>query len=1297
MTSQQSSDSSNSNSINASTTSDNNNANGNSAPLKPNLVPPHETPFSPSAHVKPPNAHQLFSNDGANSDTSNNSQQQSLNEERDLLVFDDDDDDDDQHETLPNENNCTAASGETQHQNAPAALIPLSNHSNGNSTSASQISDDPFLDTLSAPNSPLQKNNSQIPTISEYTIDPDDIFDTDLNLDLPPQSIPANSTQPNPQTDNSLFPTINSNQSFERIILLHPEFRKKNVSDSSFYSYKYLRSNSFANRYQFEKQPQQQIPDSSSLDSVTTTSTTMSNGSRSSVSFASPEHEDQLKREMRGIMYNHSKQKVTSRPFHKFFSVNENQESHETNIQKKMSSGQRYWLLEKLDGHMVLGFLWQGELRFRTQMSIDNSITNAVEELVYGSLQKLPPPAPDSPANTSSDSNDSQAETHFSPKRRFSIDEINKRISIKHFPTQDLNLYEGKNKKFLDFCVHWIEQDYSPIFEFFSKNHRVVINYDHDGLVLLSLRNNTTGQYMSYDQLVQTANKYDIPVVKQWTTTIRDVKQLLAHIKSKKGIEGYVLRFEDGDMYKIKTLWYTDMQKTRSFLKWNGILETYPWKLVLERHVDDAVSVLNTEAERNQLLKFNDDLLDAIEHASQRLMYIVNTAKQFSDDKKTFVEYVKENFSDEHAQFLSCVYEMYNSGPDTDPTSVLLKQLKQMAKKPDTCRAFLKSDIRFTLPEQKVLADEYMKHWKDEKNKVRQMVALAMRYLSDRDGVDYTAMEELLEGLNNINEEEYQADIDKVHFILEKFGWNPEDSQFNETPDSETLKAEFYSFLTKKDGVAPKTKVEVVNLERENTDTQIGDELFEHAEEKESEKRKQQIIEQQAQNEKTAEVAQKPSQPSDASPQQKKTPPSYANGTTGDTIDVGKSVQQPAHPAAKTPFSASPKSSESSATSLKRSTTNNISPKPQSARKSLADTADDSEYDDSEVTFDGESDYVTYGQEQKERLRQVNQYILGEKLGSGTYGKVVEAIDSKSLRRVAIKIMKRIRLKKIKGAEKRLKNEILINQKLKHTNVIEFYEVIHDEKKGKIYLVIEFAGAGSLSQVIDSQSNQRLPLPDVHHFFRQLVKGTEYIHSQGVVHLDIKPDNLMISPDRVLKISDFGVSHQFKLFEGDRCKNFFGTPTFACPQIARGDDFSGEKADIWACGITLYFLITGKYPFEGESVFQLYENIVKGAYEMPDYIPDDLKDILTKLLEQDENKRPSAAEIKKHPWYMGDDRESMRNKEPLVDRWRSFSLSQTISKALHNSNLYHMSFKVDGTAPSEMADLELDRDKCTIL
>jgi serine/threonine-protein kinase 11 len=109
----------------------------------------------------------------------------------------------------------------------------------------------------------------------------------------------------------------------------------------------------------------------------------------------------------------------------------------------------------------------------------------------------------------------------------------------------------------------------------------------------------------------------------------------------------------------------------------------------------------------------------------------------------------------------------------------------------------------------------------------------------------------------------------------------------------------------------------------------------------------------------------------------------------------------------------------------------------------------------------------------------------------------------------------------------------------------------------------------------------------------QLICGLDYLHDCGVIHKDIKPGNLLLSNNEILKISDFGVAEELDLFAADdTCFISNGTPRFQPPEIAAGlNSFKGTAVDVWAAGVTLYNAVTGTYPFNGDNIYRLYEQI----------------------------------------------------------------------------------------------------------
>ncbi|XP_044314514.1 serine/threonine-protein kinase stk11 [Drosophila rhopaloa] len=276
-------------------------------------------------------------------------------------------------------------------------------------------------------------------------------------------------------------------------------------------------------------------------------------------------------------------------------------------------------------------------------------------------------------------------------------------------------------------------------------------------------------------------------------------------------------------------------------------------------------------------------------------------------------------------------------------------------------------------------------------------------------------------------------------------------------------------------------------------------------------------------------------------------------------------------------------------------------------------------------------------QQKKKIIKMVGKYIMGDVLGEGSYGKVKEAMNSENLCRLAVKILTKRKLRRIPNGEQNVTREIALLKQLKHTNVVELVDVLYNDEKQKMYLVMEYC-VGGLQEMVDYQPDKRMPLFQAHGYFQQLVDGLEYLHSCRVIHKDIKPGNLLLSLDQTLKISDFGVAEQLDLFSpDDTCTTGQGSPAFQPPEIANGHEtFAGYKVDIWSSGVTLYNLATGQYPFEGDNIYRLLENIGRGQWEAPEWLyeldPDFAKLILG-MLQADPNKRLSLQEIRHDTWF----------------------------------------------------------------
>lgn len=279
------------------------------------------------------------------------------------------------------------------------------------------------------------------------------------------------------------------------------------------------------------------------------------------------------------------------------------------------------------------------------------------------------------------------------------------------------------------------------------------------------------------------------------------------------------------------------------------------------------------------------------------------------------------------------------------------------------------------------------------------------------------------------------------------------------------------------------------------------------------------------------------------------------------------------------------------------------------------------------------SDEIIY-QKKQNKCKMVGKYVMGDKLGEGSYGKVKEVLDSESLTRRAVKILAKRKLRRIPNGEMNVRNEILFLRSLKHKNVVELIDVLYNEEKQKMYLVMEYCVC-VLQEMLAAAPESKLPLFQAHKYFVQLIDGLEYLHGQGVIHNDIKPGNLLLTLDDTLKISDFGVAEKLELFaSNDICTKGQGSPAFQPPEIANGhDSFSGSKADVWSSGVSLYNITTGLYPFEGDNIYRLLENIGKGVWSIPDGLDPLLTDLLLNMLQFDANKRYTIQQIRNHIWF----------------------------------------------------------------
>jgi [calcium/calmodulin-dependent protein kinase] kinase len=203
-------------------------------------------------------------------------------------------------------------------------------------------------------------------------------------------------------------------------------------------------------------------------------------------------------------------------------------------------------------------------------------------------------------------------------------------------------------------------------------------------------------------------------------------------------------------------------------------------------------------------------------------------------------------------------------------------------------------------------------------------------------------------------------------------------------------------------------------------------------------------------------------------------------------------------------------------------------------------------------------------------------------------------------------------------------------KKLDHPNLVSLIEVLDDPREDSLYMVMEMCKKGVVMKVgLDERAD---PYPDekCRCWFRDLLLGIEYLHAQGIVHRDIKPDNCLITDDDVLKVVDFGVSEMFEKNSEMLTAKSAGSPAFLPPElcVAKHGDISGKAADIWSMGVTLYCLKYGRIPFERAGIFDLYEAIRDEVPALDRESDENFQDLMSRILEKNPAKRIRMSELR---------------------------------------------------------------------
>jgi len=265
-------------------------------------------------------------------------------------------------------------------------------------------------------------------------------------------------------------------------------------------------------------------------------------------------------------------------------------------------------------------------------------------------------------------------------------------------------------------------------------------------------------------------------------------------------------------------------------------------------------------------------------------------------------------------------------------------------------------------------------------------------------------------------------------------------------------------------------------------------------------------------------------------------------------------------------------------------------------------------------------------------------YHVIELVGEGSFGKVYKARRKKSAQIVAIKFI--VKHGKTEKDIHNLRQEIEILRSLEHPNIIQMLDSF--ETPSEFCVVTEFA-QGELFEILEDDKS--LTEPTVQLIAKQLVKALGYLHSNRIIHRDMKPQNILICQNSQVKLCDFGfarlMSHNTMVLTSIK-----GTPLYMAPELVQEKAYN-HTVDLWSLGVILYELYVGQPPFYTNSIYKLITHIVNDPVKFPSGISPEFRSFLEGLLNKRPNARLNWPDLLNHPFVHDPNPEPFEKLKPF--------------------------------------------------
>ncbi|CAD8184296.1 unnamed protein product [Paramecium octaurelia] len=255
-------------------------------------------------------------------------------------------------------------------------------------------------------------------------------------------------------------------------------------------------------------------------------------------------------------------------------------------------------------------------------------------------------------------------------------------------------------------------------------------------------------------------------------------------------------------------------------------------------------------------------------------------------------------------------------------------------------------------------------------------------------------------------------------------------------------------------------------------------------------------------------------------------------------------------------------------------------------------------------------------------------------VGQGNFSEIFRVRDIETNQIFALKQINKRRLTQVNKEKDVFMEKHCLGKLADCPYVIKLYSTFQDAEN--LYMQMEYVEGGELWQIVKNFGAQAFPL--CLYYITELIKAINSIHKLGIVHRDIKSENVLLTQDNQIKLIDFGTARDMNdpTIEGSGngrkekqiMKHFVGTPQFMAPECIRNKD-SNEKSDIYSLGVLFYYIAFGKYPFDGKSDYLIFKQATEGELKFPDGWIDNeqFRSLIRKMMQKDPLDRPSLPEI----------------------------------------------------------------------